>query len=95
MLTLVESGATNQTHLSHYHFSDVGIRDLALQRQEQVEIEFKRLCVEDTAFLSSIERTTKSLDATCHRLAKWAEALNKTLSLDLQVPYLDNNRIIR
>jgi len=78
-----------------FYFSDVEIRDLALQRPKLVEAEFQRLCVEDTEFLSSIERTTKSLDATCHRLAKWTQALNKTLFLDLQVPYLDDNHIIR
>jgi len=76
-----------------FYFSEARIRNLALQNGRAVEDEFKRLCIEDSSFLGSIERTTKSLDATCLRLATWATALNKVLSLKLHVPYLENNRI--
>lgn len=76
-----------------FYFSEASIRTPALQKAKEVENEFKRLCIEDTAFLGSIERTTKSLEATCLRLATWAKSLNQVLSLDLHVPYLDNNRI--
>lgn len=76
-----------------FYFSEVGTRTLALQKSKEIENEFKRLCMEDVSFLGAIESTTKSLEATCLRLATWARSLNRVLSLDLHVPYLDNNRI--
>ncbi len=54
---------------------------------------FQQLCSENVAFLSSIEKTTKSLDATCTRLSVWAEALNQLLSVSIPLPRIAGNRI--
>lgn len=76
-----------------YYFSDKQIRDAALLQCKVIEDSFKRLCIDDHVFLSSIEKTTKSLDATCIRLSTWATALNNVLGTNIHVPTLSNNRI--
>lgn len=69
------------------------IRNATLGRESELEELFKRLCVDDREFLSSIESTTKSLTATVTRLAKWNANLNDILNVDLPVPYLDDVNI--
>lgn len=56
-------------------------------RQPVVEI-FQDLCVNDHAFLASIEQTTKSKEATYIRLSHWVERINSTFQLDLRVQRL-------
>lgn len=58
-------------------------------RDADIEQAFKDLCVDDTDFLSSIESTTKSLNATVTRLAKWQNKLSDVLQLQMPAPYLD------
>lgn len=77
-----------------YFFSDKQIRDAALTKAHEIEEHFKSLCVDDHAFLSSIEKTTKSLDATCIRFSTWAMTLNNILGTSLHVPTIVNNRIV-
>jgi hypothetical protein len=54
---------------------------------------FERLSTTDAAFLASVERTTKSLDATQIRLARWAQTLNDVLGTNIHVPQLVDGRI--
>lgn len=59
-----------------------------------IENAFKQLCEEDRDFLASIESTTKSLGATCNRIAIWNATLNDILGISLHVPRIIDNRII-
>lgn len=77
-----------------FYFSKKEIAHKVQGREHEVEQAFKNLCERDTAFLSSIERTTKSVDATSLRLSKWAEALNSVLGTNLHVFSVHENRIV-
>lgn len=75
-------------------FTRPEIRELAQGKELQIEDGFKRLCVNDRKFMSSIESTTKSLTATHTRLSTWMNELNKILETDFPVPELIDNRIV-
>lgn len=79
--------------MMHY-FSVPHVRESALANRQAVEDRFKALCSGDQAFLGSIEKTTKSLEATHIRFSKWAIALNEELGTTIHVPSLVNGRII-
>lgn len=49
---------------------------------------FQQLCETDSKFLESIERTTKSLEATRYRYGAWFEALSKSYDHHLPTPQL-------
>lgn len=77
-----------------FSFSQMPNQEYLLNKREDVELTFKDLCVQDNRFLAAIEQTTKSLEATCNRLAIWAEALNQRVGTDLYVPTIVDNRIV-
>lgn len=79
--------------LMHY-FAEPSVRAAALADPTSVENSFKSLCTSDQAFLGSIEKTTKSIDATFTRFSKWAQALNASLGTNVYVPALVDGRII-
>lgn len=54
---------------------------------------FKKLCVFDETFRSSIEGTTKSIEAIYERLHKWGETLRTILGKDFPIAQLKDNRI--
>jgi hypothetical protein len=70
------------------------VRTKAVGRDAEVEQAFKDLCSENQQFMTSIESTTKSLTATHTRISEWFKALNGVLGTSLDVPLLDNNRIV-
>lgn len=76
-----------------HYFAQPHVRQAALANREGVEEQFKKLCSGDQAFLGSIEKTTKSLEATYIRFSKWAVALNEVLGTSIHVPALENGRI--
>lgn len=47
---------------------------------------FKELCETDYDFLSSIEKTTKSISATHTRLSTWCDHLNSSFNLKIKIP---------
>lgn len=69
-----------------YFFSEPEIRDAAIANGPAVKEEFKRLCEQDRAFLSSIEQTTKSREANRVRFAVWADALQRILGINVPSP---------
>jgi hypothetical protein len=79
--------------LMHY-FAEPVVRAAALFSPDLVESAFKRLCASDQVFLGSIEKTTKSIDATFTRFSKWGEALSASLGLSINVPTLTDGRIV-
>ncbi|MDQ8190071.1 DUF262 domain-containing protein [Roseibacillus persicicus] len=66
---------------------------VATQKTAEVEKAFRTLC-EDPVFLTSIESTTKSLDATVTRISKWFDVLNKVYGLNVPLPKLVDSRIV-
>jgi hypothetical protein len=74
-----------------YYFSSKKIRDLAISAPpEGIKEAFKRLCSEDREFLSSIEQTTKSIEANRVRFNKWASALSRIFQIDVPSPFNQN-----
>jgi hypothetical protein len=69
-----------------YFFSDEKIRKLATTRQAAVLLAFKKLCTKNTAFVRSVETTTKSKGATSTRFNHWAEALGGAIGMPLTPP---------
>jgi len=76
-----------------FYFSDRIIRNAALRRRAAVANAFKDLCVEDEAFRTSVETTTKSLTATATRFNLWGTRLRRVLRLRFNVPGLRERRI--
>ncbi|HBP49318.1 DUF262 domain-containing protein [Pseudomonas sp.] len=74
-------------------FAELGVRDLAVGHYSQIEEAYKEVCNE-TAFLTSVESTTKSIDATVTRLALWYEKLNGLIGSRLGVPHRGNGSIV-
>ncbi len=55
---------------------------------------FQELCAGDRNFIASLERTTKSIEATSYRLAKWATVLNGALGTSLPIFKVENGRLM-
>lgn len=76
-----------------YHFCRPNLRSHIVGNAKSIQEAFIRLSETDPEFVTSLETTTKSLNATVTRLASWTQALNKTLGTQLSIPKLVNNRI--
>lgn len=74
-------------------FSELNVRVLAVGRHSDIERAYKEVCNE-SAFLTSVESTTKSIDATVTRLALWFDKLNGLIGSDLGVPQRGNGSIV-
>ena len=72
-----------------YFFASPDVRAAADSKRDEVEGAFKDLCENNAEFLSSIERTTKSVGATTARFSIWADKLNELLGLGLVSPVRD------
>ena len=55
-------------------FSDQSVVEAAANRETEIVGAFNTLCLEQ-GFRDSIERTTKSLQATFYRIDRWGESL--------------------
>jgi hypothetical protein len=76
-----------------YYFTSEKVRRVAEANRAQVEGAFKTLC-ENENFRSSIEGTTKSIDAIYARLRLWGERLLAN-NVPVTLPTLVNNKITR
>jgi len=76
-----------------FYFSDRAIRTAAARKAKAVVSAFKALCLEDDAFRTSIETTTKSLTATATRFNVWGTRLRRVLRASFNVPELEGKRI--
>jgi hypothetical protein len=76
-----------------FYFSDALLSKRALSAQKGVENDFRRLCDSNPEFRTSLETTTKSLEATATRLMVWGDALAKRLKSRLAIPRLQNGHI--
>lgn len=71
-----------------YYFSFSRIRNASMEHPEALREEFKKLCEKDADFLASIERTTKSIEATHLRFSKWGQALQRHIGIRVPVPHV-------
>jgi hypothetical protein len=71
-----------------YYFARAEVRLAAEAHAAEVEQAFKNLCETDQDFLSSIERTTKSIGATSYRMYSWASTLAQITNLDIASPLI-------
>jgi len=70
-----------------YYFSQKPARKPARAKAPAVKEAFKDLCAQSQSFLASLEKTTKSLQATSVRLSRWGRAL-RTLGVPVKIPKL-------
>jgi len=77
-----------------FAFRESHNRDILVTHQDKVVELFKNLCSLNKEFMSSIEQTTKSMDATATRHQIWAECLNRDLGLQLPVLQISNDRLV-
>lgn len=76
-----------------FYFSNSGVSRKAISAQKGVESDFRKLCETNSEFRSSLETTTKSIQATVTRLSIWGEALAKRIKTKIPIPRLRENRI--
>jgi hypothetical protein len=69
-----------------YFFAEPGYRSVASSRSDSVLKAFKRLCEQDSAFIRSVESTTKSKAATATRFNHWAQALSRAIGRKVVPP---------
>ncbi|MBJ2112341.1 DUF262 domain-containing protein [Serratia ureilytica] len=74
-------------------FSTSEVRAKSVGKEAMIEDAFKTLCATNYPFLSSIETTTKSLNATFTRFSTWYTAVNNIIGNELPTLKMDNNRI--
>ncbi|MFF6808880.1 DUF262 domain-containing protein [Streptomyces sp. NPDC012403] len=77
-----------------YYFTDESIAQAAVDRKDAVEATFQTLCEIDAQFVESIQTTTKTPSATHRRLSLWGKELSAALEMDLDIPTLQENRIV-
>lgn len=76
-----------------FYFHLENISRQAVKKKECLISSFKDACVNDNDFRTSIQTTTKSIQATCLRLSKWATLLNECLDDKVPIPKLIDGRI--
>lgn len=64
-------------------FSDNDLRASLVGKSDQVVGAFKYLCENDSEFLASIERTTKTNEANSWRFNKWAQSLSNISGVEI------------
>jgi hypothetical protein len=69
-----------------YFFMNISDRQITTTSRETFLAEFKRLCTEDTAFRSSIESTTKSIENYKNRFQPFSIAFNKSFACKILAP---------
>lgn len=69
-----------------YYFSDPKIAKSATNHAQKIVAAFKTLCETDAEFLSSVESTTKSIEANSIRFGAWAETLSDILKQKIVSP---------
>ncbi len=74
-------------------FSHADTRETARGHYEEIEQAYKEICCEP-AFLTAVESTTKSMDATVNRLSIWYAKLNSLINSGLWIPEKENSNIV-
>lgn len=69
-----------------YYFSSPAIRASLEGKGADIVAKFKSLCTDDREFLSSLESTTKSIDANAKRFETWGKALQEIAGIQLPIP---------
>lgn len=72
-----------------YYFVNPEIRSKALAKKSTVKKSYETLS-SNTAFLRSVETTTKSVEATRARFTMWGQTLGKALAMKIALPSIGN-----
>lgn len=72
-----------------FYFSYLPICSASTDKKDDILQAFKLLCVNNEAFKTSIEQTTKSLGATNTRFSLWGKGLQEILKFDFPIPELN------
>jgi len=77
-----------------FYFRDASVADRSRERRDKVVRSYQDLSMDPT-FSTAVQATTKSVSATHTRLARWGQALELSLGMELAVPQLAHeiNRI--
>jgi hypothetical protein len=78
-----------------YYFSDKEILEACSGKENAIENAFKQLCTNNNKFVESISSTTKKVSAVYNRISLWGNALSSSISYDIPLPQLVENKIIR
>jgi len=78
-----------------YYFSRRDVREAALANASEIKSEFVRLSDRDATFVESMQTSTKTIEALHTRLSVWGDGLRSILALDIPVPILTDDRVIR
>lgn len=76
-----------------FYFRVPEIRAAALKHRAQVQAAFDHLWNNDDGFVSSVQSSTKTIQATHTRLSRWGIALAEACKLEFQVPKLTSDGI--
>jgi hypothetical protein len=68
-----------------YYFSDDAVRNSALAKKTKVKNAYEALST-NSAFIKSVETTTKSVDATRTRFLTWGQTLGKAVGVKVTLP---------
>lgn len=77
-----------------FYFSKSQVRKRVAGLEKQIESDFKKICEESIDFVRAIETSTKNVVPTVNRLAIWGKALEKRLKVRLQIPQIEENKIV-
>lgn len=69
-----------------YYFADQDLRESAVGHADEVKSAFEKECLENRDFLSSLESTTKSIEANRTRFEVWASILSRITGLTVISP---------
>jgi hypothetical protein len=64
------------------------------RNSKKIKEAFITLSKNHSEFVDSVESTTKSLGATTTRLGLWIKTFNKVIDSNVEIPRLENNRIV-
>lgn len=70
-----------------YYVSNENVRKRFIEHGDEIKSAFKELCNKDKEFLSSIESTTKSMEANRVRFKRWAETLSRITKHPVSSPF--------
>ncbi len=69
-----------------YYFSKPEIRDISVEKKEDIKLKFQELCSNDPEFLQSFESSTKDISRTKKRFSTWGNALSTIIGQTIDSP---------
>ncbi|WP_328725693.1 DUF262 domain-containing protein [Streptomyces sp. NBC_00259] len=77
-----------------FYFKEPAVRERVHGREEEVKRAFEDLCDSSRDFNESLQTTTKTPEATHRRLSIWGSRLQEIIGHQLNIPELQDNRLV-